>query len=69
VAHGEKAVRLWQPATGTPLASLPTEQVDLYRVAVSPSAQWLAVLDFRGAVQLWNLAEVRQRLAEVGLDW
>jgi WD40 repeat protein len=69
VSTAEKMVRLWDPGAGIALATLPTDPQDVYRVAVSPSGRWLAGLDYRGGVRLWDLAEVRHRLDEVGLNW
>jgi WD40 repeat protein len=62
-------VRLWRLPAGELLATLATGQDALQRVALSPTGRWLATLDRRGRVRLWDLAEARSRLREVGLDW
>jgi WD40 repeat protein len=62
-------VRLWDLATGNLLATLPAEQESLSRVDLSPTGRWLATLDFKGQVRLWDLTAVRRSLQEAGLDW
>jgi WD40 repeat protein len=62
-------VSLWEPVHGELLATLPTGQKQLTRVALSRSGRWLATGDSEGQVRLWDLAELRRRLGEGGLDW
>jgi len=62
-------LRLWNPRGGEPLAILHTGQKRLTGVACSAAGRWLAVGSDRGQVLLWDLQEVRRRLAEAGLDW
>jgi serine/threonine protein kinase/WD40 repeat protein len=64
--HG--TVTLWNPR-GERLANWDTGWSGVQRVALSPSGRWLAALDHRGRVRLWDLREVRRRLQDVGLDW
>jgi WD40 repeat protein/Tfp pilus assembly protein PilF len=65
----DEAVRLWNPRTGQLLGTFSTGPAHLSRVTVSPSGRWLAAGDREGNVWLWNLAEERRQLQEVGLDW
>lgn len=65
--HGR--VTLWDTNTSAKLATFRTQHVDLTRVAISPRARWLTVVASNGNVQLWNLAEARKQLRQVGLDW
>jgi WD40 repeat protein len=65
--HG--SVTLWDTNTSSKLATFQTQHDNLIRVAISPNAQWLAVVASNGNVQLWNLMETRQQLRQVGLDW
>jgi WD40 repeat protein len=63
------AVRLWRVPAGELLATLSTDHDGLQRVALSPSGRWLATLDRRGRLRLLDLAEARDCLRAVGLDW
>ena len=65
----DRTVRLWNPRTGEQLALFQTNQKRFKHIALSRSGRWLAAVDFEGAGRLWNLAEVRHTLRELGLDW
>ena len=52
--------------TAEPLLPLPPNTLPL---ALSPDGRHLAVSVDQRYVQVWNLAEVRLRLRELGLDW
>jgi WD40 repeat protein/predicted Ser/Thr protein kinase len=67
-AYDEK-VRLWDLRKGQTLATLNAAQESLTRVALSPTGRWLATLDVKGRVRLWDLAEARRHLREANLDW
>ncbi len=60
---------LWSVRTRELLLKLSTGMTTLRGVSLSPTGRWLAASDDRGYVRLWDLAEVRHRLSEVGLDW
>jgi WD40 repeat protein len=57
---------LYDARTVEPLLLLPTGMLPL---ALSPDGQRLAVSVEARRLQVWNLAELRSRLRELGLDW
>jgi WD40 repeat protein/tRNA A-37 threonylcarbamoyl transferase component Bud32/tetratricopeptide (TPR) repeat protein len=65
----DRTIRLWNPRTGEQLVALHTNQKRFKHIALSRSGRWLAAVDFEGAGRLWDLAEVRQNLRALGLDW
>jgi WD40 repeat protein len=57
---------LYDARTAEPLLPLPVNTLPL---ALSPDGRHLAVSVDMRRVQVWDLAEVGQRLRELGLDW
>jgi WD40 repeat protein len=57
---------LYDADTLQPLLPLPNGTLPL---AVSPDGRRLAVSVDMRRLQVWDLAEVRERLRELGLDW
>ncbi len=67
VLHSVSEVRLLHPATGRELARLPTSGGPF---CFSPDGSQLVTAAGKdGAFQVWDLRLIRQRLAEMGLDW
>jgi tetratricopeptide (TPR) repeat protein len=63
-------VQLRDPATGAVWAQLqPPDTGPAALVGFSPNGGHLAVATPTGAVRLWDLRQVRERLREIGLDW
>jgi len=63
-------VRLANSADGQPLANLVSlDRLDAFPLAFSPDGARLAVATNRGAVQIWDVKKMRQRLAKWNLDW
>jgi WD40 repeat protein len=62
-------VNLWRPASGERLMKFHTEWNGVCEVKLSPSGRWLAAMDHRGRVRLWDLADVLARLQEHRLGW
>jgi WD40 repeat protein len=60
---------LWSARSGELWLTLPTGQESLRRVSLSRNGRWLASGDDRGHVRLWDIAGIRRRLADIGLDW
>jgi WD40 repeat protein len=69
VSAADGTVRLWAARTGTPLAVWHTEQERPGRVALGPGGRWLATLDARGALSVWDVDAARRQLRQAGLDW
>ncbi len=63
--HGRTA-GLHDARTAEPLLPLPPNTLPL---ALSPDGRHLAVSVDMRRVQVWDLAEVRRRLRELGLEW
>jgi WD40 repeat protein len=61
-----RAVGLYDARTAEPLLPLPPGTLPL---ALSPDARHLAVSVDARRMQVWDLAEVRKQLRELGLDW
>ena len=57
---------LWDRRTLEPLLPLPRNEVPL---TVSADGRWLAVSVDDQRVQVWDMAELRAKFREVGLDW
>jgi WD40 repeat protein len=66
LSSGLRAAGLYDAHTTELLLPLPANTVPLAR---SPDGRHLAVSVDARRVQLWDLAEVRQRLRDLGLDW
>jgi WD40 repeat protein len=60
-------VEIWDPKTGKWLYSLPEESGTVYWLAWSPDSRRLAVSRDNGDIAIWNLGEVEQILAKLGL--
>jgi WD40 repeat protein len=69
VAYSRWAIRLVDPLTGIPLATLQSPdstQIDCLRF--SPDGKRLAV-GGDNAIRIWDLETIRRQLAPLGLDW
>jgi WD40 repeat protein len=63
-------VRLIETATGRELATLAAPAPRPIRwLCFRPDGEQLAVACEKGVVELWDLRRIRERLAEMGLDW
>jgi len=63
-------VRLIETATGRELATLTAPELhDIHWLCFRPDGEQLAVGCANGILQLWDLRRIRERLAEMGLDW
>jgi WD40 repeat protein len=70
LAMSPTEIRLAELGTGRPLANLIwLGRSDPTPLAFSPDGTRLAVATNRGAVEIWDLRSLRQRLAEWNLDW
>jgi WD40 repeat protein len=70
LAHARNRIHLYDAGTWRHLASLGTPgQKDLTGLALSPDGGRLAVATADGALGLWDLRRLRQRLAALALDW
>jgi WD40 repeat protein len=70
VSWDNRDIRLWDTASGRLLAMFPSGHTDpITGIDLSPTGRWLATGDIQGNVRLWDLAEVRRRLRQAGLDW
>ncbi len=68
VHEHDGAVRLLAVGTWEEMAELPAPPL-VRSPAFSPDGRWLAVPGEKTGVNLWNLALLRKRLKELGLDW
>jgi len=68
VHENDGAVRLLAAGTWEELAELPAPPM-VRQPAFSPDGRWLAVPGEKAGTALWDLARLRERLAEMGLDW
>ena len=66
LSREQNSAGLYDAHTLEPLLLLPTGTVP---IAVSPDGRHVAVTVDARRVQLWDLAEVRRRMHELGLDW
>ena len=63
-------VQLFDLANRRPLGRLRTpRETRMVSLAFSPDASFLAASTSEGRLRIWNMARIRQRLAEVNLDW
>jgi WD40 repeat protein len=70
IRDGHSVLRLVDPATADPLATTESPSTAFIQtMSFSPDGRWLCVSRSDGTVEFWDLAKLRQRLAEVGLDW
>jgi WD40 repeat protein len=67
-ASPDHEVTVYDLASGGELLKLPAEQSDIWGLTWSPDGSHLAVGLSDGCVAVWNLAQVRARLAEFHLD-
>lgn len=68
VHENDGAVRLLAAGTWEELAELPAPPM-VRGPAFSADGRWLAVPGEKAGAALWDLARLRERLAEMGLDW
>jgi hypothetical protein len=66
LSEGLRAAGLYHARTAEPILPLPAGAIPL---AVSPDGHKLALSMDTRRVQVWNLAELRDRLRELRLDW
>jgi WD40 repeat protein len=70
LAHSYREVRLIETASGRELATLAAPVPRPIRwLCFRPDGEQLAVACEKGVLQLWDLRRIRERLAEMGLDW
>jgi WD40 repeat protein len=70
IAHSLREVRLIETATGRELATLSApEPHPISWLCFRPDGEQLAVACGDRVLQLWDLRRIRERLAEMGLDW
>jgi WD40 repeat protein len=70
VAPSLREVRLTETATGRELATLAApEPYPILWLSFRPDGEQLAVACANRVLQLWDLRRIRERLAELGLDW
>jgi WD40 repeat protein len=70
IAPTPRQVRLVEIATGRELATLTVPHPELIEwMCFSPDGRRLAVAYGNDLVHLWDLQQLRARLAEMGLDW
>jgi WD40 repeat protein len=61
-------VNIWDAKTMSLLYSLPDQNGTIYWVAWSPDSRRLAVSRSNGEIAIWNLKEIQQVLAKIGLN-
>jgi WD40 repeat protein len=64
----DSTVRLLRAGTWEELGSLPGPKL-IRQPCFSPDSTQLALPSEKSGVELWDLRQLRQRLAELGLDW
>jgi hypothetical protein len=70
IARTPEVVQLVDPATGEEVATLtPPYLGPVSCLAFSPDGSHLAVARYDSLISLWDLRQVRRRLAASGLDW
>jgi eukaryotic-like serine/threonine-protein kinase len=70
IAHSLREVRLLETATGRELATLiAPEPLGIRGLCFRPDGEQLAVVCANRALQLWDLRRIRERLAEMELNW
>jgi formylglycine-generating enzyme required for sulfatase activity len=70
IAYENSTIRLVDARSGAELAALPAPELPMIgRLAFSADGSRLAGLMDNVGVQVWDLRELRARLAELGLDW
>jgi WD40 repeat protein len=70
LASGRNTIQLYDAGTWQHLASLETPgQKDVTGLALSPDGSRLAVATPDGALGVWDLRRLRERLAALSLDW
>ena len=50
----DKSVRVWEPATGQPLLTLPGHEADVHAAAFSPDGTLLATGSHDGKIRFWR---------------
>jgi WD40 repeat protein len=68
IGEAARKVTIIELATGREVLALPPEGSDVWCLAWAPDGRKLAVGLSDGAMAVWNLEQVRARLAEFGLD-
>jgi serine/threonine protein kinase/WD40 repeat protein len=67
-AGEDGVIRLLNPRTGAERAAIPTGKM-WNEVALSLGGRWLAAAGASGEIRVWELALVREKLRQAGLDW
>jgi WD40 repeat protein len=69
LASAGQGVRLWDATQGTPLLKLREHAGSAETIDFSLDGKLLALSDQGGAVAIFDLGEIRSRLASMGLGW
>jgi len=71
IASGSKdgSLCLWDVKTGRRLARWTAHKGSVTALAFHPDGQTLVSGGSDGVVKVWNLADIRQELAKIGLAW
>ena len=70
ITHSLRDVRLIETATGRELATLAApEQYPIRCLCFRPDGEQLAAATGNRVLQVWDLRRIRERLAEMGLNW
>jgi serine/threonine protein kinase/WD40 repeat protein len=67
-ANPDRSIVICELETGKRLLALPPEEGDVWSLAWSPDGKRLAVGLSDGGLAVWDLGEIRARLAEFGID-
>jgi WD40 repeat protein len=68
--HSRNVVRLYDAATGQVLADLEAPNSKfITALAFNGDGTQLVACESRDALRVWDLREIREKLAELGLDW
>jgi WD40 repeat protein/serine/threonine protein kinase len=68
-ALGDRAVTIWDMKARKLLVTMASERSFVSAVGWGPDRELLAVGDYDGRLEIWNLPKINARLAEIGLGW
>jgi WD40 repeat protein len=68
-ALGDRAVTVWDLKARRLLATLSSERSSVCSLGWSPDRNLLAVGDFDGGLEIWNLPKIHAKLTAIGLGW